>query len=83
MKLTEKVHDVQTSLVKIDSKKGFSKGVEFMQIPKKIFLTKPTTPMTRSSSRKMSLDVQGLPVVVDKPHTSPKEGERTVKRLNK
>jgi hypothetical protein len=54
-------------------------------------LTKPTSPLTRSSARKISSEckfaeetqAQGQPVSVEKIHTSPGEGEKTIKWLNK
>jgi hypothetical protein len=54
-------------------------------------LIKPTPPLTRSSARKITLDynfaeetqAQGQPVSVEKIHTSPGEGEKTIKWLNK
>jgi hypothetical protein len=82
-KLAEKVPDVQTSPVKAFSKKEISKGREVMQIPKTTVLAKPTTPLTRSSAKKVSLDAQDQPVEIEKPHTSPGEGEKTIKWLNK
>jgi hypothetical protein len=65
------------------SKKEISKEREVMQSPKTTVLTKPKSPLTRSSSRKMSSYVQGQPATVEKPHTSPEEGEKNVKWLNK
>jgi hypothetical protein len=60
-----------------------SKGKEVMQIPKTTVLTKPIAPLTRSSARKKSSYVQGQLAAIEKPHTSPAEGEKTVKWLNK
>ena len=53
--------------------------------------TKPTTPLTRSSSRRIILEykiveethAQGQPVSIEKIHTSPGEGEKTIKWINK
>jgi len=43
----------------------------------------PSTPLTRSSSRKKGADVQVQHAAMERPHTSPGEGEKTVKLLNK
>jgi hypothetical protein len=54
-------------------------------------LPKPTTPLTRSSARKLISEhkpveethAQDQSIEIEKIHTSPGEGERNVKRLNK
>jgi len=62
-----------------------------MKGPKTMGLIKPITPLTRSSSRNITSDyklaeetlAQGQPAIVEKTYTSPGEGEKTIKWLNK
>jgi hypothetical protein len=97
-KLAERVSNIQTPQDEIGLKKEStskvpegSKGKEIRKSPKTMEFTKPTTPLTRSSARKISSEykpveethAQGQPVSIEKIHTSPGEGEKTVKWLNK
>jgi hypothetical protein len=54
-------------------------------------LTKPTAPLTRSSAKRIrsyykiaeETHAHGQPASIEKIHTSPGEGEKTIKWLNK
>jgi hypothetical protein len=74
-KLGEKYFEEQN---KAESKNERSKGKEFMQSPETTVLSKPTTPMTRSSMRKNSLEIQGKLEASERPPTSPTEGEKNI-----
>jgi hypothetical protein len=82
-KLAEKAPEAHTPQTKADPKNEISKGKGVLQSPKITVSVKPSTPVTRSSARKKSADVQGQPAAIERPHTSPGEGEKTVKWLNK
>jgi hypothetical protein len=97
-KLAERVSDIQTPQDAIGSKKESSlkipeasKEKERRKSPKTVDLIKPTPPLTRSSARKITSDyklaeetlAQGQPAPVEKTYTSPGEGEKTIKWLNK
>jgi hypothetical protein len=95
-KLVEKTPDMQTSEDALGPRRQsvpkvpeVLKGKEVKQSPKVVDLTKPTSPMTRSSAKRMSLDLKLAEIIpekgqpVEKTHTSPGEGEKTVKWLNK
>jgi hypothetical protein len=97
-KLAERVSNMQTSQDAIGLKRESiskvleaSKGKEIKQSPKVVDLTKPTSPLTRSSTRRISSEckfaeetqAQGQPILVEKIQTSPGKGEKTIKWLNK
>jgi hypothetical protein len=96
--LAERVFDIQTPQDEIGSKKESilkvledSKEKESMQSPKTVDLIKPTPPLTRSLSRNITYDYKlveetqahGQLSSVEKIHTSPREGEKNVKWINK
>jgi hypothetical protein len=97
-KLVEMVSNIQTPQDEIGLKKESvskvpegSKRKEIRKSPKNVDLTKLTAPLTRSSSKKISSDyrlavethAQAQPVSVEKIHTSPREGEKTIKWIKK
>jgi hypothetical protein len=60
-----------------------SKGRNIRKIPETTVASKPTLPLTRSSSKKSSPYIQGKQATSQKPPTSPTKGENTIKWLNK
>jgi hypothetical protein len=82
-KPAEKAPEAQTPQTKEDPKSEISKGKGVLQSPEIAITIKPSTPVTRSSARKKGADVQGQHAAMERPHTSPGEGEKTMKWLNK
>jgi hypothetical protein len=80
-KLAERGSEEQTPQVKTDPKSETSKGI--LQNPETTVVAKPTTPLTRSSARKNSPDIQGKQAASERPPTSPTEGEKNIRWLNK
>jgi len=82
-KLAEKDFEEQTTQNKEEPKNESSKGKEVMQIPETIVLAKPTSHLTRSSTRNKSPYIQSKLTTSERPPTSPTEGEKNIRWLNK
>jgi len=97
-KFVERFSGIQTPREEIGSHKELlskvlegSKGKEIIQSYRTADLTKPTSRLTTSSTRRISpgykiaeeTHAHGQPVLVEKIHISPREGEKTIKWLNK
>jgi hypothetical protein len=82
-KLTEKTLEAQTPQRKASPMQEMSKGRKIRKIPETTVAAKPTSPLTRSSARKSSPDIQGKQAASQKSPTSPTEGEKNIRWLNK
>jgi hypothetical protein len=60
-----------------------SKGRKIRKIPETTVATKHTSPLTRSSVGKNSPYIQGKQATSERPPTSPTEGEKNIRWLNK
>ena len=60
-----------------------SKGRKIRKSPKDTIVAKPTSPLTRSSARKTSPDIQGKQAASQKSPNSPTEGEKNIRWMNK
>jgi hypothetical protein len=80
-KLPEKTPEAQALENKANPKSETSKGI--LKNHETTVVSKPTTPLTRSSARNNSPRTQGKQAGSERPPTSPTEGEKNVRWLNK
>jgi len=73
-KLDENDSQEQTPQNKATPRNEISKGKEFMQSSETKVLANPTTPLTRSPTKKKSLKIHGKIEASARPPTSPTEG---------
>jgi Ser-tRNA(Ala) deacylase AlaX len=82
-KLAERGSEEKTPQSKTYPMQEISKDKEVMHNPKTIVLAKPISPLTISSARKKSLETQAQLAASEKPPTSPTEGEKNIRWVNK
>jgi hypothetical protein len=82
-KLTEKTLEEKTPQSKAGPMEEMSKGRKIRQSPKATIVSKSTSPLTRSSTRKSSPDIQGKQATSQKSPPSPTEGEKNIRWMNK
>ena len=82
-KLAEKTNEEKTPHRKVVPMQEMSKGRKIRKSPKDTIVAKPTSPLTRSSTRKTSPDIQGKQAASQKSPNSPTEGEKNIRWMNK
>jgi hypothetical protein len=82
-KLTEKTLEEETPQSKASPMQEMPKGRKIRKGPETIVASKPTSPLTRSSSRKSSPDIQGKHAASQKSPTSTTKGYKNIKWMNK